>query len=131
MRVLIVDDNREMRRTIRSCVCEPADEAFEASDGAEVLEAYRAHRPDWVLMDMRMPHVDGLAATRELKAVFPEARVLIVTNYDDGSLRSSALDAGACGYVLKEKLRDLRARTHEPRLKASHTLKKQALRRSA
>ena len=109
MRVLIVDDNREMRRTIRSCVCEPADEAFEAADGAEALEAYRVHRPDWVLMDMRMPHVDGLAATRELKAVFPEARVLIVTDYDDGSLRASALDAGACGYVLKENLLDLRA----------------------
>jgi DNA-binding NarL/FixJ family response regulator len=97
-----------MRSAIKCCVCGPSDEAFEAGDGAEALEAYRTHRPDWVLMDFRMREVNGLEATREIKAAFPEARVLIVTNYDDAELRASALEAGACGYVLKDNLLDLR-----------------------
>jgi len=55
-------------------------------------------------MDIELGEVDGLEATRRIKAEYPEARIVIVTNYDDARLRQSAIDAGACAYVLKENL---------------------------
>ena len=74
----------------------------------EVVAAYRARRPDWVLMDVQMPHTGGLEATRRILAVDPAARVLIVTDYDDVHWRAAAIEAGACGYVLKDNLLDVR-----------------------
>ncbi|HUR36068.1 MAG TPA: response regulator, partial [Vicinamibacterales bacterium] len=65
-------------------------------------------RPDWVLMDLRMARMGGLEATRRLVAADGTARVLIVTDYDDVHWRAAASDAGACGYVLKENLLDIR-----------------------
>jgi DNA-binding NarL/FixJ family response regulator len=58
-------------------------------------------------MDIKMKDVDGLAATRQIKAAFPEARIVMVTSFDEQSLRDEARLAGACGYVLKESLGDL------------------------
>jgi CheY-like chemotaxis protein len=108
MRLLIVEDNHQMRRLIRSVVGNLADCVVECSDGAEALQAYRAHQPDWVLMDIEMRRLDGLSATRQIKAAFPEARIVIVTEYDDPAWRNEARRAGACAYVLKETLYELR-----------------------
>jgi len=108
MILLIVEDSAAVRRMIRSLVTDLAEECYECADGAEALAAYRAHRPDWVLMDLEMGEVDGLTATRQIKADWPEARVVIVTNYDDAELRAAARSAGACQYVLKENLLELR-----------------------
>ncbi|MGH9838430.1 MAG: response regulator [Blastocatellia bacterium] len=84
-------------------------EAFtECSDGVQALDAYRQHHPDWVLMDIKMKEMDGLAATRQIKAAFPQARIVIVTGYDDARLREAARSAGACAYVHKENLLELR-----------------------
>jgi CheY-like chemotaxis protein len=105
---MIVEDNPEMRRLIRSLLCDLASAVSECDDGAEALAAYAAHRPDWVLMDIKMQQMDGITATRELKSNFPEARVLIVTDYDDADMREAARCAGAIGYVLKEDLLGLR-----------------------
>jgi len=69
-----------------------------------VLALYRKHKPDWVLMDIRMGAMDGIAATREVTSAFPNARVIIVTNYNDSFLRAEAEEAGAVGYVLKDDL---------------------------
>jgi CheY-like chemotaxis protein len=107
-KLLIVDDSREMRELIKNIVGKECHEVFECEDGDEVLAAFTAHRPDWVLMDVEMKQVDGIAATRQIKAAFPEAQIVIVTNYDDATLREAAQVAGACGYVLKENLLDLR-----------------------
>ena len=104
MNLLIVEDNENVRRLIRRLVADQAEEIYECGDGAEALEAYRRCRPDWVLMDIMMKEVDGLAATREIRAAFPGARIVIVTNHDDQGLRDAARAAGACEYVLKEKL---------------------------
>ena len=108
MTLLIVEDNPLMRRLIASLLRDLAPIIYECSDGAEALAAYREHRPDWVLMDIEMERVDGLEATREIIAAFPEARILIVTNYDDEELREAAREAGACDYVLKDQLLDVR-----------------------
>ena len=109
MKVLIVEDNFAMRQLLRHVIGEMA-EVYECADGAEALPQYEAHQlggDDWVLMDVRMPMMNGLEATRQLRAAHDEARVLIVTNCDDSWLRETARRAGACGYLLKENLDQL------------------------
>lgn len=108
MKLLIVEDDERVRRMIKSVVCEQSDECFECGDGAEASEAYAAHQPDWVLMDLIMPDIDGIAATRLIKSSYPEARVIIVTSHESTTMRDAAEKAGACAYVLKENLLDLR-----------------------
>lgn len=112
MKVLIVDDNPAMRRLMRRLVLSPTDDCFECVDGAEALPAYEQHHfgaSDWVLMDVGMAGMDGLTATRSLRAAHPEARIIIVTKYNDTALRASAYQSGACGFVPKENLLELRA----------------------
>ena len=109
MKVLIVEDNSSMRHLMRNIVGEMA-EVYECADGAEALPQYEAYQlggGDWVLMDVRMPQVNGIEATRHLHAAHSEARILIVTNCDDSWLREAARKAGACGYLLKENLDQL------------------------
>ena len=108
MKLLIVEDNQEMRELIKFVVGDLADAVTECGDGSEAVAAYAAQQPDWVLMDMEMPRVGGLAATRRLRAVWPEARIVIVTYYDDDHYRAAAHAAGACAYVTKEDLLPLR-----------------------
>jgi CheY-like chemotaxis protein len=108
MRLLIVEDNFQMRRLIRSVVADLAESVSECGDGSEALEAYAAQRPDWVLMDIEMKTLDGISATRLLKSEFPAARIVILTEYDQADWRDEARRAGAVDYVLKENLFDVR-----------------------
>lgn len=108
MRLMIVDDNPAMRRLIKSIVGDLANAVFECSDGSQALAAYRAHCPDWVLMDIEMKTLDGIIATRQIKDAFPDARIMIVTEYDHPDWREEARAAGAREYVLKENLFELR-----------------------
>ncbi len=107
MKVLIVDDNPGIRRMLRRAIQEIAELIWDCSDGAQAQTSYVDLRPDVVLMDIRMPEVDGLEATRQILRVDPKARVVIVTDYDDEDLRRAAAEAGACGYSLKEELTNL------------------------
>ncbi len=102
--LLIVEDNPKMRQMIKSLFAEPFYQIFECEDGSEALEAYRIYKPDWVLMDIVMKKVDGITATRQILSSFPDAKVIIVTDYDDESLRQKAKSAGAYDYVIKEDL---------------------------
>lgn len=107
MKLLIVEDNADMRRLLRSLVADLAEEITECSDGDEVVTAYEAAHlgaADRVLMDLHMPRVNGLDATRQLRAVFPEAHVIIVTQDDNAHARNAVLAAGASAYVLKDNL---------------------------
>src|ERR1044071_1712865 len=104
MNILIVEDNITIRQLIRRFVGAATNQFFECEDGSQALEAYRRHQPDWVLMDVVMPGTDGITATREIHQAFPQAKIVIVTSYDDDDLRQAAAEAGACGYVLKENL---------------------------
>ena len=107
MNLLIVEDNVIMRSLLRRMVAGLASVIYECGDGAEALAIYATHQPDWVLMDIRMKRIDGLQATRQIKAAFPDARVIIVTNHDDADSREAARAAGACEYVLKDNLLDV------------------------
>src|SRR5437879_925405 len=104
MKLLIVEDNASVRRLIRSIVANRADEIHECADGVDALTAYSAYLPDFVLMDISMKGLDGITATRQIKAAHAAAKIIIVTDYDEAALREAARSAGACGYVLKENL---------------------------
>ena len=108
MLLLIVDDNAEVRALIKRALARLGAEFAECGDGTEAVAAYTAHQPDFVLMDIEMPIVDGITATQQIIAADPSARIIILTNHDQPSLREAAKAAGACGYVLKENLLDLK-----------------------
>lgn len=108
MTILIVEDSEPMRQLLKKLLGDLAETFIECEDGAQALEAFRQCQPDWVLMDIKLKTVDGLAATRQIKAAFPEARIIIVTGYNDARLHAAAQNAGACGYVHKENLLELR-----------------------
>lgn len=104
VRVLLADDQRLMREGLRTLLeLEPGlVVAGEAGNGAEALARYAELRPDVVLMDVRMPVLDGVEATRRLSAEFPGARVIILTTFDDDEYVFEGLRAGALGYLLKD-----------------------------
>jgi two-component system response regulator DegU len=108
MKILIVEENPKMRQLIRRIVDDFSPEVYECVDGAGALSAYTRYLPDCVLMDIDLPHLDGLEATRQIIVDFPDAQILMVTNYDDARLRAAAVEAGACGYILKENLLEVR-----------------------
>lgn len=100
-RLLLVDDHALMAEGLRA-VLEPGFEVVGVvADGAQVMGAVEAHRPDIVLLDLSLPHRGGLEITTELRNTFPAVRVLIVTMHADRIYADEALKAGASGYVLK------------------------------
>src|SRR6266550_7412373 len=99
MKFLIVEDSQPMRNLIKKMVGDLAEAIYECSDGVEALLAYTQFRPDWVLMDIEMKEMDGITATKQILAAWPQARVCILTHYDDAKLREAARRAGACEYV--------------------------------
>jgi DNA-binding NarL/FixJ family response regulator len=106
IRVLVVDDHAVVRAGIAAMIANEADMAVvaEAADGAEAVERYAAHRPAVVLMDLRMPRMDGATAIRAILAADPAARVVALTTYDGDADIHRALSAGACAYLVKDVL---------------------------
>ncbi len=103
MRVLIADDHPVVRRGVRDIIeMQPGwDVCAEASDGSVVVELALETKPDVVVMDVSLPRLGGLEATRRLKAALPEVEVLIFTMHDDDKTIAGGLAAGARGYLLK------------------------------
>lgn len=104
IRILLVDDQRLMREGLRILLeMEPGLQITgEAEDGEAALTAYAELRPDVVLMDIRMPGMDGVEAIWRLREQWPEARVIILTTFDDDEYIFEGLRAGALGYLLKD-----------------------------
>ena len=104
IRVLIADDQRVVREGLGMLVSliDEVEVVGSASNGAEAVRLAEAHRPDVILMDLRMPDVDGVAATADLRERLPGARVLVLTTYADDTAILSALRAGAVGYLTKD-----------------------------
>lgn len=104
IRVLIADDQRVVRDGLRMLVglIDGIDVVGTAGDGAEAVRLAEAHGPDVVLMDLRMPGTDGIAATADLRQRLPAARVLVLTTYAEQDSIVPALQAGARGYLTKD-----------------------------
>lgn len=103
IRVLLADDHAVLRAGIRALLDMQADIEVvgEAGDGYQAVARVRALQPDIVLMDVGMPGLDGMAATRQIKADYPNTRVLILTQHENKEYVLPALKIGASGYVLK------------------------------
>jgi DNA-binding NarL/FixJ family response regulator len=102
--VLCVDDHPLIRKGIASILANEADMLLvaEASTGREAVGLFRLHKPDVTLMDLRLPGLDGIAATKEIRLEFPQARIIALTSFDGDQEIYQALEAGARGYLLKE-----------------------------
>ncbi len=103
-RILVADDHDLVRDGYQRMLSREPDLTVvgEASNGLEAVELCRKLRPDLVLMDVRMPKMDGLEATRRIKEELPTTSVLVVTTYDNPDYLFGAIEAGAAGYVLKD-----------------------------
>jgi DNA-binding NarL/FixJ family response regulator len=103
VRVLLVDDDDLMRAGLKAVLSSDStiEVVGEASDGRVAVERTRTLRPDLVLMDVRMPDLDGISATREVLAVLPEVKVVILTTFEEDDYIFGALNAGASGFLLK------------------------------
>jgi DNA-binding NarL/FixJ family response regulator len=103
MRVVLVDDQDAFRLGMRALLSTIPNVTVvaEAANGRDAVAVTARERPDIVLMDLRMPLVDGIAATRAIRARTPSARVLVLTTFDDDELVREAIAAGAAGYLLK------------------------------
>jgi DNA-binding NarL/FixJ family response regulator len=105
--VLLVDDHPVVRAGVRGMLGGEPDITVvgEAGSGAEAIASVRALRPDVVLMDLRMPGLDGVGATGQLRTVAPDTRVLVLTTYESDADVLRAVEAGATGYLLKDSSR--------------------------
>ena len=105
--ILTVDDHPLIRDGLAAVIAREPDMRVvaEAADGEQALEQYRAHQPSIVLMDLRMPVMDGVEAIQAIRAEFPAARIIALTTYEGDEDIYQALAAGASGYLLKDMLR--------------------------
>ena len=103
-KVLLVDDHALLRTGVANIINQEPDlhVVAEATNGAEAVEAFRAHRPDITLLDLRMPVMEGVEAVRQIREIDPRARVIVLTTYDTDDEIARALKAGAKAYVLKD-----------------------------
>ncbi len=108
IRILLVDDHIVLRMGLATATSgEPDMEVVaDADNGADAIKAYRAHRPDVVVLDLRMPGMNGIETIRGLRDEFGDPRVLVFSNYASGDEVYEALKAGACGFVVKEMALD-------------------------
>lgn len=108
IRVLVADDHVTVREGLSAMIGRQADMALvgEVANGREAVERWEALQPQVALLDLRMPEMDGVAATRAIRQRDPTARIIVLTTFDTDNDIASAISAGARGYLLKDATRD-------------------------
>ena len=109
MKLMIVDDHPGVRNLIYQLLATRSDAVCECNTGIEAVRLAPYFQPDFVTVDLRMPGPDGLSTARALRHAHPEAKIIIVSGFDEPELRLAAKAAGAIAYVKKENLEELRA----------------------
>jgi len=107
MTVLLVDDHRGIRELEKTMFASMFDTFYESSSGEEAIKIYKAHKPDWVLMDYKMDGINGIEAIKKIKENDSAAKIIMVTQYDDNELKKTAFNAGVAAYILKENLSEI------------------------
>ncbi|MEI7592684.1 MAG: response regulator transcription factor [Actinomycetes bacterium] len=103
IRLMLADDHRMLREGLRrSMIDQGFNVVGEASDGQEAIRLAEELRPDVILMDVTMPEVDGVEATRQIRAILPEIKIVMLTMHADSEVLTSAIRAGASGYLVKD-----------------------------
>jgi CheY-like chemotaxis protein len=108
LRVLVADDSPVMRRLVRALLAGIADEIEECTSGSDAIARYAEARHDWIVMDVEMDGLDGISATREIVRAHPDARILVLTQYDEPDIRDAVFAAGASAYLDKGRLLEIR-----------------------
>jgi len=107
MKLMIVEENHKMCDLLKTLFRRNFDGFIECDNVKDILNTYKASRPDWVFIDLDVKESDGIAATRLLRQSFPGARILVFSDYGDDNLRCDASLAGASGYVMKDNLQEI------------------------
>ena len=102
-----LEDNPRMREMIKDMFQTNFEEIYECEVWLGSPKSFKLNKPDWVFMDIKMKTMDGIRASRQIKASFPDAKIIIVTDYSDKMLKAEAESAGVIAYVLKERLLDI------------------------
>jgi two-component system, NarL family, response regulator LiaR len=118
IRVMLVDDHAVVRSGLSAflMVCEDVELVGEAADGRDALESYRHLDPDVILMDLMMPRMNGVEATRAIRERSPDVQIIALTSFGDDDLIKQVLEAGAIGYLLK----DIAAQELEEAIRRAH-----------
>ncbi len=107
MKLMIVDDHAGIRAKIRELLARPDVEAREYATGEEAISIARTFQPDWIIMDVHLPGVNGLLAAKTIHAEVPSVRIVMISTNDPNYLREAARDAGAEEFLSKHHLVDL------------------------
>jgi YesN/AraC family two-component response regulator len=104
MKLLIVDDNPSIRKIVRHLLSDRFEQIHDASNGLEALEVYQKFIPDFVVMDIEMPEVDGLVGAKMIKNEFPQSRIIMMSKFKDEEMISLSKYIGAEAYFFKDDL---------------------------
>ncbi|NOX19260.1 MAG: response regulator [Chlorobi bacterium] len=103
MKIMVVDDSPRIRKLLRILI-DNKNDFSECGSGTEAIKKYAEFLPDWVLMDIEMPEMDGFEASSKILADYPNAKILMVTQYDEPEFRRKAEKIGIVDYILKDNL---------------------------
>jgi two-component system response regulator DegU len=107
MKLLIVDDNPKIRKMLREILSSKFEEIYEHHDGLGAEETYDKIQPDYVLMDIKMKHTDGISATKNILQKFPRAKIIMISHYNHPDIKENAFVAGAMKFINKDNLTEL------------------------